>query len=452
MEEGFADRWDAASRHLRESVELAEQSGGAALATARVRLTWAEMGPDRIREIERAVELERSLAEPLPFADSPAFLQGPILIASDRLDEARRQLEESYERALALGNSFGWGQLMWLAEIELRAGNWERALAHARAAEGVGRQSANKAMEAWATWPRALVEAHLGNIGAAIEAGERGSRLGRTSGFHLALTRSELALGFLHLSAGEEAAALEHLLPLLEEQKGVRLHPSQVARTLANTIEALLASGELARARSLASRLEQHAGVMAVPSASAAAGRCCALVLAQGGDLPGARASIEAALAQHARLREPFELARTYVAQGVIERRAKQKAEAREALRRAEAIFAELGARLWLERTRRELARTGLTRSFERELTPTELRIAELAAAGSQNKEIASALFVSVKSVEASLSRVYAKLGIRSRVELASRLPTQPHAIPHGKNRFEGAPRDSPGSSLLRGS
>jgi DNA-binding CsgD family transcriptional regulator len=153
-------------------------------------------------------------------------------------------------------------------------------------------------------------------------------------------------------------------------------------------------------------------------------------VLAQGGDLPGARASIEAALAEHARLREPFELARTYVAQGVIERRAKQKAEAREALGRAEAIFAELGARLWLERARRELTRTGLTRSFEQELTPTELRVAELAAAGSRNKEIAAALFVSVKSVEASLSRVYAKLGIRSRVELASRLPKQARRDP----------------------
>jgi hypothetical protein len=221
MEEGFADRWDAASRNLREAVELCERSGSvAALATASARLAWAEVGPDRLPLIEHAVELERSLAEPLPFADSPAFLQGPILIASDRLDEARRRLEESYERALALGNSFGWGQLMWLAEVELRAGNWERALAHARAAEGVGRQSANRAMEAWGTWPRALVEAHLGNIDAAVEAGERGSRLGRTTGFHLVLTRSELALGFLHLSAGQEAIALEHLLPLLEERKG----------------------------------------------------------------------------------------------------------------------------------------------------------------------------------------------------------------------------------------
>ena len=162
--------------------------------------------------------------------------------------------------------------------------------------------------------------------------------------------------------------------------------------------------------------------MMPVPSVIAAAARCRALVLAQGGDLPGARASIEDAFAAHGRLREPLELGRTYLAQGSIERRAKQKAEARAALWRAEAIFAELGARLWLERARRDLARTGLTRSLDRDLTPTELRVAELAAAGSQNKEIAGALFVSVKTVEANLSRIYAKLGVRSRVELAAQL------------------------------
>jgi DNA-binding CsgD family transcriptional regulator len=73
-------------------------------------------------------------------------------------------------------------------------------------------------------------------------------------------------------------------------------------------------------------------------------------------------------------------------------------------------------------RARRDLARTGLTRSLERELSPTELRVAELAAAGSQSKEIAGALFISVKSVEANLSRVYATLGTRSRVEIAAQL------------------------------
>jgi DNA-binding CsgD family transcriptional regulator len=254
-------------------------------------------------------------------------------------------------------------------------------------------------------------------------------RLGQSGDVDLA---RELALGLLHVSAGEEAAALDHLLPLLEEREGVSLHRSLVTRTLSSAIEALLRTGRFAEATSAAERLEEHARALPVPSAIAAAARCRALLLAQGGDLEAARSSIEAALAAHAQLEEPFELARTYLAQGSIERRAKQKALARAALGRAEAIFGGLGARLWLEHTRRELARTGLTRSLDRELTPTELRVAELAAAGARNKEIAGALFVSVKSVEAHLSRVYAKLGVRSRVELAPRLANR---APRGAGR-----------------
>ena len=228
--------------------------------------------------------------------------------------------------------------------------------------------------------------------------------------------------GFCGSLSGDANAAVDHLLPLVETDEGVSLWPGYATRTLSTAVEALVAAGDLERAQSVLERLEEHAHAMAVPSADAAAARCRAMVLLQHGDLAAARAAIEDALAAHAHLREPFELARTYLAQGSIERRAKRKAEARTALGRAEAIFGELGARLWLERTQRELARTGITRTLDQELTPTERRVAELAATGAQNKEIAGALFVSVKTVEANLSRVYTKLGIRSRVQLAAGL------------------------------
>ena len=437
MKESWRGNWDAASRHLRKAVVLAQRSGGgAALATAQARLAWVEAGPDRLPEIDFAVGIERSLPELLPFADSPSFLRGVVLLTVDRIDEARRDLEESYERAEALGDTYRLVHLGWLAELELRAGNWGSALAHARASEALGRQWGTEGAQAWGTWSRALVEAHLGNAEAALAAGERASRFARAVGFHLALVRSQLTLGFLHLSAGDEGAALAHLLPLLEQRPEVSLHSCVVARTYTETVEALLGAGELAHAAEVTRLLEAHASAMSVPSAIAAAARCRAVVLAQSGDLRGAQGAIEAAFAAHAQLHEPFELARTHLAHGTIERRARQKAAARIALGQAEAIFAGLGARLWLKRVERELARTGLTRSLDRELTPTELRIAELAAAGAQNKQIAGALFVSVKTVEANLSRVYAKLGIRSRAELASQLSRRSNS-PAGRPSVE---------------
>jgi DNA-binding NarL/FixJ family response regulator len=108
---------------------------------------------------------------------------------------------------------------------------------------------------------------------------------------------------------------------------------------------------------------------------------------------------------------------------GQVQRRAKQKRAAREALERAVELFEELGARLWAERARAELARiSGRARSDG--LTPTEQRIAALVAEGRSNKEVSGELFVTVKTVERNLSRIYEKLGVRSGAELARHFVT----------------------------
>jgi DNA-binding CsgD family transcriptional regulator len=133
-----------------------------------------------------------------------------------------------------------------------------------------------------------------------------------------------------------------------------------------------------------------------------------------------ARAAIGDANAVHARHHEPFEHARTLFAAGAIERRAKRKAQAGKALEQARTIFEQLGARLWLERARLELERTGVHRTAGGELSAAERSVADLAASGATNKEIAAHLFMSVKTVEAHLSRVYRKLGLHSRTELAA--------------------------------
>lgn len=137
-----------------------------------------------------------------------------------------------------------------------------------------------------------------------------------------------------------------------------------------------------------------------------------------------AAAQMAGAAADFGRLGLPFDQARTLLALGRALRRAKRWGAARTALQEAAAAFERLGSPGWATEARSELARVGARRpSPSGELTPTERRVAELAAGGCSNKEIARPLHVTVSTVEAHLSRAYVKLGVRSRSQLAGRLP-----------------------------
>jgi DNA-binding CsgD family transcriptional regulator len=118
----------------------------------------------------------------------------------------------------------------------------------------------------------------------------------------------------------------------------------------------------------------------------------------------------------------PFERARTLLVKGRIERRARRRGRAKESFEEALEIFEHLGARLWANRARAELERIGLRRTSGADLTEGERRVAELAAQGLTNREVAAALFMSPKTVEANLSRAYRKLGISSRAELGAHM------------------------------
>jgi DNA-binding CsgD family transcriptional regulator len=167
---------------------------------------------------------------------------------------------------------------------------------------------------------------------------------------------------------------------------------------------------------------ELHAGALPSPWAVAAAARCRGVLTDAEGDAQAAFAAFERALAQLEETPFPLERARTLLCLGTLRRQALQKKAAREALEQALAIFERLGARLWSDKTRAELARISGRRAGGDELTETEARVAELAADGMSNKQIAAALFMGVSTVEAHLSHVYRKLGIRSRIGLRPRL------------------------------
>ena len=164
---------------------------------------------------------------------------------------------------------------------------------------------------------------------------------------------------------------------------------------------------------------EARAGALDRAWAIAILARCRALLLAARGDLDGALACFERSIAEHARDLDPFSRARTMLAQGRTQRRAKKRRAARATLESALAEFERLGAPLWAEQARAELARIGGRAPSRDELTEAERRIAALVAEGKTNREVAAALFLTERSVETALTRVYRKLGVRSRSELA---------------------------------
>jgi DNA-binding CsgD family transcriptional regulator len=229
-------------------------------------------------------------------------------------------------------------------------------------------------------------------------------------------------LGFIELSRGDHAAALEYLEPSWEIRDRVRLLEPGQRLEMGDLVEALVAVGRVDDAEERVRPFEELSVVLDRPWALAIAARCHGLILAARGDVAGAQASFDRALVEHARTEDPYQHARTLLALGVVQRRAKQRAAARVALDEALAIFDRLGASVWAEKTRDALRRIGgRVRSID-ELTEGERRIASLVAEGRTNKEVAATLFVTEHTVEAALTRAYRKLEVRSRAELAAQL------------------------------
>jgi DNA-binding NarL/FixJ family response regulator len=224
--------------------------------------------------------------------------------------------------------------------------------------------------------------------------------------------------GFIELSRGDAAGAIDDL----DAYRGEHGVEGQKRLSFAgDDIEARVRVGDLEGAANLASELARRGAELNRPTLTAAAARGQALVLGARGGLDEALTSAQEAVRIHQALGLPFELARSQLILGEVQRRAKQRRTARETLDGAIAGFERLGAHLWVERARAEQARIGGRTTIEG-LSETELRVAQLVAEGRTNKEVAATLFVSVRAVEANLSRVYAKLGIESRTELARRL------------------------------
>lgn len=247
---------------------------------------------------------------------------------------------------------------------------------------------------------------------------------------HIALFQcwSLYAVGELELGLGRPDAAIEQLDRLVTLLSGLGVVDVDLSPA-PELVDALMRVGRYHEARTGATHYASRALTKGQPWALARAARAVALVC------PDAETDVHfrAALDHHARTLDSFELARTRLAYGSRLRRVRRRGDARSPLRLSLATLEALGAAPWADQAATELRATGETaqrrgvRALD-SLTPQELQVARMLAAGRTTREAAAALFLSPKSVEYHVRHVYVKLGIRSRAELANGLDARPGA------------------------
>lgn len=369
--------------------------------------------------LESQMALERDDPDPAGYW-TPTMVLGTSLLFLDRLDEARRVLLREYERGLVRSELEHARSAFYLVEVELRSGNWTAAARFALEALATVEQTGARTLVSRYLYCMALVDAHCGRIDdarAAVAAGlpnvpepHESTRL-----------RHRTVLGFIETSLQRYAEALEHIGSIADTLSERGVGEPGILLYEADELEARIELGQRRLAEARIEAVEARGRQLDRPRELAYAFRGRGMLAGAGGDLEAAADFMQRALDEHERLPDPFERARTLLELGRLRRRMKHKLAAREALGVAIGTFEELGAAVWLERARTEAARIGGRLPAGLTLTPTERRIAELVALGHSNKEVAAALFVTVKTVERNLTRVYEKLGVRSRSALARR-------------------------------
>ena len=263
-----------------------------------------------------------------------------------------------------------------------------------------------------------LVAGSRGRIDEARRLAAEGLRLTELRNDHLNPSRIRWALGHIELAAGDPAAALQSLESLPQALDTFGIGEPGWQPILPDVIEALVSAGRLDDAEALLRQLEQQAAALDHRWATPAALRCRSLLLLAHERSEEAAAAAEQAAAAFAELGFPLDHARALIAAGAARRRAGHRRQAAGLLSAAIEILEELGATLWLERARDELRRASPRPRRDRKLTSAEEQVAALVVQGHTNREVAAQLFTTISTVEAHLTRIYRKLGIRSRAQL----------------------------------
>ena len=419
------ERFDEAAAHAREAVAIGDALGDQHLAAA-------ALGSQLLAEAARGLHeaaVTAAAASRLVALPTTRILQGAqfaLAVARmwwEELDEAHGSFERMLAGATEIGDesSVPYVQVL-LAQTDCLRGRFVEAASHATEAAGRAEQAGQETLFAYALALRGLAAAHRGEIEEARASTGRALELARSTSGRPAEHFATAALGLLELSLERYEETVEVLAPLVSFAREQGMAEPGLTRFLPDLVEALVACGRSADAQAQLDWFEGNAERLERPSAQGAAARCRGFLAAAGGDLPAALAAFARARVLHERAPMPFDRARTLLALGSAQRRANERRAARETLGEARSLFDSLGAAVWAERARLELTRIGGRAPSTGALTPIEARVAELVAAGRTNREVGASLFLSTRTVEGHLSRIYGKLGVRSRVELARRL------------------------------
>jgi DNA-binding CsgD family transcriptional regulator len=410
--------------HIRAAREAAERNGDEELILlALVNLVLVEvcvgrMTPGLLESVLVRVNDAARHAR-IPHFESPHFVLGLAFSGLGRFEEAKALFERARVDGLEQGVPYAAACAdEYLTEVECRNGNLPAASQHAAECSELYQQLGSEDQPSQ-LYAASLVGAYRGDIHETRTAAERGAAIAEQIGQGFWAMANRLVLGLLELSLSDPMRAVECLQPPTRARASELWHMASNCEYVATAIEALVSVGDLDAAAELLDALEDRARRIDSSWERAIRARCRGLLRSAQGDHEGAFAAFDEAISEHERLDVPLERGRALLGRGVLQRRLKQRRAARTSLEAALDVFEELGARLWAEKARAELQRIGGRAPSGDLLTPTERRVAELVAEGHSNKEIAAALFVSVKTVEANLTRIYAKMAIRSRTELA---------------------------------
>ncbi|MDD7917625.1 LuxR C-terminal-related transcriptional regulator [Actinomycetospora callitridis] len=359
--------------------------------------------------------------------DAPALATGAqSAVYLERFDEGRRLVEPVATAARQAGAPLVLSySLAVRAEVDWWAGRWPSAYADVSECVAWADELGQAGSKAFGLSLQARIEAVRGDTESCRAHADEAMRLAVPLGVESLLGYATGALGAGALAAGDVAAATAHLERARRQfdEHGARCLPA--VPFAGDLVDATARAGDRTRAEAAVAWVAANAERTGSAYAEAIAARGRGLLA---DDPDAAERWFAMAHRAHERFSAPYEKARTTLAHAEVRRRWRRPGAARPLLLEAEAAFAGLGAHPWTERTRHELAATGHRTSVEAAddtvslevLTPQEFQIARGVAEGLSNVEVSAALFVSRKTVEAHLTRVYRKLGVRSRTELAA--------------------------------